>query len=106
MLDILHLWAIRRKGKASLKQILEDRGKLLGVPSPPRENCETRSEDRLHRGPDYGRKLKELFCTEGAFLYLTDFSIREFEGKNAFTINAMVSTHYPRFCSWIEEMKD
>jgi hypothetical protein len=106
LLDILHLWAIRRKGKASLKQILEDRGKLVGVPSPPRENCETQSEDRLHRGPDYGRKLKELFCTEGAFLYLTDFSIREFEGKNAFTINAMVSTHYPRFCRWLEEMKD
>ena len=85
MLDLLHIWAYRRKGKASLKQILEDQGK----------------EQRFN----YAEKLKELFLVEGAFLYLTDFSIREFEGKNAFTINAMVATHYPRFCHWIKEFR-
>ncbi|RPJ08296.1 MAG: hypothetical protein EHM36_05640 [Deltaproteobacteria bacterium] len=106
MLDILHIWAIRRKGKASLKQILEHRGKSLDVPSFPRRNCEARLEDHLHRGSDYSRKLKELFCPEGAFPDLTDFSIREFEGKNAFIINALVANHYPRFCNWIKDFKD
>ena len=105
MLDILHIWAIRRKGKASLKQVLEDR-RNIDVPLPPREKCEEESGDHLRSASDYREKLKELFCTEGAFFHLTDFSIREFEGKNAFTINAMVATHYPRFCNWIEEMKD
>jgi hypothetical protein len=85
MFDILHIWAYRRKGKASLKQILEDQGK--------------------ERRFNYAEKLKELFLVEGAFLYLTDFSIREFKGKNAFTINVLVATHYPRFCHWIKEFK-
>jgi hypothetical protein len=106
MLDILHIWEYRRKGKASLKQILEDRGKIIEGPSALRNNCEEKPQVSLHQGSDYVKKLKELFLADGAFLYLTDFSIREFEGKNAFTLNAMIATQYPRFCTWIKEMKD
>ncbi len=106
MLDILHIWSNRRKGKASLKQILEDRGKIIERPPVLRDKSEERPSVPLLQGSDYVKKLKELFLADGAFLYLTDFTIREFEGKNAFIVNDMVATQYPRFCNWIKEMKD
>jgi hypothetical protein len=106
MLDILHIWSNRRKGKASLKQILDDRKKIIEGPSALRNNCEDIPPAPLLQGSDYAKKMKELFLADGAFLYLTDFSIREFEGKNAFTINAMVATQYPRFCSWMSDFKN
>jgi hypothetical protein len=71
-----------------------------------RNNCAEKSKVSLHRGSDYAKKMKELFLADGALLYLTDFSICEFEGKNAFALNAMVATHYPRFCGWIRDFKD
>jgi hypothetical protein len=106
MLDILHIWSNRRKGKASLKQILDDRKKIIEGPPTIRNNCEDIPPAPLLQGSDYVKAMKELFLADGAFLYLTDFSIREFEGKNAFTINALVSTQYPRFCSWMNDFND
>ncbi len=89
-----------------MKQILDDRKKIIEGPSVLRNNCEDIPPAPLLQGSDYAKKMKELFLADGAFLYLTDFSIREFEGKNAFTINAMVATQYPRFCSWINDFKN
>jgi len=89
-----------------LKQILEDRRKIIEEPSALRNSCAEKPEVSLRQGSDYAKRMKELFLTDGAFLYLADFSIREFEGKNAFALNAMVATHYPRFCGWIRNFKD
>ena len=64
----------------------------------------SRTERDEKEGPGYTEKLKELFLAKGAFLSLTDFSIREFDGKNAYFINHLVSSYYPRFCEWLKGM--
>jgi hypothetical protein len=92
MLDILYIWARRRKGKLSLKQMLHEHDRALGSGTGQDEK----------EGPGYTEKLKELFLAKGAFLSLTDFSIREFDGKNAYFINHLVSSYYPRFCEWLK----
>jgi len=86
--------------------VLEHQGKRTDTPSPSAGDSEEKPLIYPHQGVDYRKKMKELFLTDGAFLNLADFSIREFEGKNAFTLNAMVATEYPRFCNWLEEMRD
>jgi hypothetical protein len=94
MLDTLYIWARRRKGKLSLKQMLHEHDRSLG----------SRTGQDEKEGPGYTEKLKELFLANGAFLSLTDFSIREFDGKNAYFINHLVSSYYPRFCEWLKGM--
>ena len=94
MLDTLYIWARRRKGKLSLRQMLREHDRSLGSPTGRDEK----------EGPGYTEKLKELFLANGAFLSLTDFSIREFDGKNAYFINHLVSSYYPRFCEWLKSV--
>jgi hypothetical protein len=106
LLDTLYVWAKRRKGKASLKQILQSdaavtehvQGEGLGL------ECDRKMEPTGWKGSDYAGKLKELSLTDGTFNQLIDFANREFEGKNAYSLCAVVATHYPRFCDWIKNI--
>jgi len=94
MLDTLYIWARRRKGKLSLKHMLREHDRSLG----------SRTGQGEMEGSGYSEKLKELFLANGAFLSLADFSIREFDGKNAYFINSLVSSYYPRFCEWLKSV--
>jgi hypothetical protein len=106
MLDLLHIWAVRRKGKTSLRQILDEREKTVIPSSLAGENLKKPLVDSGLRGAEITARLKELFLADGAFLSLTEFLIREFEGKNAFALNALVANHYPRFCTWIKDFRE
>jgi hypothetical protein len=92
MLDTLYIWARRRKGKLSLRQMLREQDRSSGSQTGQHEK----------EGLSYTEKLKELFLANGAFLTLIDFSIREFDGKNAYFMNSLVSSYYPRFCEWLK----
>jgi hypothetical protein len=94
MLDVLYVWARRRKGRISLRRVLSEHDRSL--------RCQAKHGEK--EGSGYTEKLKELFLANGAFLSLIDFSIREFDGKNAYFINSLVSSYYPRFSEWLKHL--
>jgi hypothetical protein len=106
MLDILYIWARRRKGKASLRQVLQSEEEIRDSIQrlPQAEECDRRPEPSIRKEPEYVLKLKDLFLADGAFAQLIDFTNREFEGKNAYLINSIVAVHYPRFCDWLRNL--
>ena len=106
MLDTLYIWGKRTKGKASLRQVLQSREPSAEplTAGATIADSETRKESPVHTGADYATKLKELFLADGVFLYLVEFINREFDGKNAYTMNTLVATYYPRFCDWIKNI--
>ena len=106
MLDILYIWARRRKGKASLRQVLQIEEELSDSIQrlPKTEECGQRFESSIREEFDYVLKLKGLFLADGAFAQLIDFTNREFEGKNAYLMNNIVAGHYPRFCDWLRTL--
>jgi hypothetical protein len=106
MLDILYIWARRRKGKASLRQVLQSEEELRDSIQrlPQTEECDPRPESSIRKEFEYALKLRDLFLTDGAFAQLIDFTNREFEGKNAYLMNSIVAVHYPRFCDWLRNL--
>jgi hypothetical protein len=106
LLDTLYIWAKRRKGKASLKQILQSGAVVTKHAEGGGRDleCDRRTDPTGLKGNDYAGKLKELALTDGTFNQLIDFANREFEGKNAYALCAAVATHYPRFCDWIKNI--
>jgi hypothetical protein len=106
MLDTLYIWAERRKGKTSLKQILQGSEKVANIltPSTGKKDFDKEIQASRRNGSQYTEKIKGLFLADGIFLYLTDFTIRQFEGENAYFMNNLVATYYPRFCAWIKNL--
>jgi hypothetical protein len=106
MLDVLYIWARRRKGKASLRQVLQIEEELSDSIQrlPKTEECDQRSESYAHKESEYVLKLKDLFLADGTFAQLIDFTNREFEGKNAYLMNNIVAIYYPRFCDWLKNL--
>jgi len=104
MLDTLYIWARRRKGRLSLQQVLREHDRSLGTRMQRGESqgFGTERPPLSPKKPSYTEKLKELFLADGTFVSLTDLSIREFDGKNAYFMNNLMSSYYLRFCEWLK----
>ncbi|MCL5036763.1 MAG: hypothetical protein M1269_06535 [Chloroflexi bacterium] len=103
MLDILFIWAKRRRGKTIIYQILTGKDVPLF-----KRTLSAFSKNNIKHGTDmtrYLEKLKDLFNDEGDFLALEKHILCNYHRKEAVRLSELLGRYYSPFARWLEKIQ-
>ncbi|MDY0061073.1 MAG: hypothetical protein RBU45_14800 [Myxococcota bacterium] len=97
LLDVLYVWSMRDRGRSAFVQLLRGRLQKLGPAVQPEP-----SDDEKRLILAAWERLHAAFHAEGNLEELVGVVLRNYSGRDAVVLTALLSEQHGEFASWLE----
>ncbi|GAB4278075.1 MAG: hypothetical protein Kow0029_21160 [Candidatus Rifleibacteriota bacterium] len=104
MLDTLYIWARAPRGKTCLRLLLLNKPSLGERIWKRTKETPEETEARARKFRLYYQRLLELFGNAGMLNILTDFALKNFDGKDAVELTALIGEEAEDFLYWLKDL--